>query len=178
MRRAPAALLTLAALLTFTTLLTLTACGHDAVPHRTWVTKVCQALGPWRNQLTTLNGQAAEQMKGATTPGQARGHLLRLLDGARQVSEDARAKVAGAGVPDVVDGAVIEQRFVDALTAVRDAYGKAQQTVTKLPEADFYPGVTQALQTLNQEYARAGVDTAQLDSADLRKDFDEVPACT
>jgi hypothetical protein len=176
MRRAPAALLT--ALLTSTALLTLTACGHDAVPHRTWVAQVCQALKPWRLELTALNRQTADDMKGATTPAQAREHLLRLLDGARQVSEDARAKVAGAGVPDVADGAVIEQRFVDSLAAVRDAYGKAQQTVTKLPAAGFYAGVATALDTLNREYQQAGVDTAKLDSADLRKDFDEVPACT
>jgi len=169
MRRAPAAFLV--------AVLALTACGHGAVPHRTWVTSVCQALRPWRDRLTALNGQAAAQMRGATTPAQAREHLLRLLDGARQASEDARAKVAGAGVPDVTDGALIEQRFVAALTAVRDAYGKAQHTVQKLSEAGFYPGVQQAMDTLNEEYARAGVDTGRLASADLRKDFDEIPAC-
>jgi hypothetical protein len=169
MRRAPAALLV--------AVLALSACGRGAVPHRTWVTRVCQALGPWRDQLTTLNGQAAAQMRGATTPAQAREHLLRLLDGARQASEDARAKVAGAGIPDVADGVVIEQRFVDALAAVRDAYGKAQHAVQQLSDGGFYAGVQQAMDKLNQEYARAGVDTGRLASADLRKDFDEVPAC-
>jgi hypothetical protein len=63
--------------------------GPSAVPHRTWVTNVCQALGPWRDRLTALNTQAAQQMKTATTPAQTREHLLGLLDGARQASEDA-----------------------------------------------------------------------------------------
>ena len=41
----------------------------------------------------------------------------------------------------------------------------------------FYAGVKTTMDTLNQDYARAGVDTGKLASADLRKDFDEVPAC-
>ena len=155
----------------------LSGCGTAAVPHRAWVTSVCQTLGPWRDRLTALNARAAEQMKSATTAGQARERLLRLLDGARQASEDARAKVAGAGVPDVTDGGAIAERFVNALAAVRDAYGKARDTVHGLPEGTFYAGVGQAMTTLNQEYARAGVDTAKVASAQLRKDFDEVPAC-
>jgi hypothetical protein len=172
MRRALAVLL-----LTFA----IAGCGGSrSVPHRTWVTSVCQALGPWRDQLTALNGKAAAQMKDATTPAQTRAHLLGLLDGVRQASEDARVKVAGAGTPDVTDGAAIEQRFVAALAAVRDAYAKAAHTVQGLPETDnaaFYAGVKTAMDTLNTEYAKAGVDTVRLASADLKKDFDEVPAC-
>lgn len=151
--------------------------GTSAVPHRTWVTSVCQALGPWRDRLTALNTQTAQQMASATTPAQTRDRLLALLDGARQASEDARSKIAGAGVPDVTDGAAIAERFVNALTAVRDAYGKARDTVKALPDKDFYAGVGTAMTTLNDDYAKAGVDTVKLASADLRKDFDEVPAC-
>jgi hypothetical protein len=152
-------------------------CGRAAVPHRIWVTQVCQALSPWRDRLTALNGQAAQQMKTAKTPAQTREHLLRLLDGARQASEDARAKVAGAGDPDVPDGAAIEHRFVDALAAVRDAYGRAQQTVQQLPEPGFYDGVQRAMDTLNKDYAQAGLEPAKLASAELHRDFEEVPAC-
>jgi hypothetical protein len=151
--------------------------GPSPVPHRTWVTTVCQALSPWRDRLTALNTQTARQMAGATTPAQARDQLLGLLDGARRASDDARAKIAGAGVPDVKDGAAIAERFVTALTAVRDAYGKAHDSVKALPDKDFYPGVTSAMQALNTAYAKAGIDTAKVASADLRKDFDEVPAC-
>src|SRR5205809_935488 len=83
-------------------------------------------------------------------------------DGARQASEDARAKVAGAGVPDVKDGGAIAERFVNALAAVRDAYGKAHDTVHGLPDATFYAGVAQAMATLNQEYGKAGLDTVKV----------------
>src|SRR5579859_1272665 len=86
--------------------LALAGCGGpSAVPHRTWVTSICQALGPWRDQLTALNAKTQQSLSTATTPAQTRDRLLGLLDGARQASEDARAKVAGAGVPDVTDGA-------------------------------------------------------------------------
>ena len=44
-------------------------------------------------------------------------------------------------------------------------------------ETAFYAGVKTTMDALNQDYARAGVDTGRLASADLRKDFDEVPAC-
>jgi hypothetical protein len=152
----------------------------SGVPHRTWVTSVCQTLGPWRDRITTLNGQAADQMKTAKTPAQTRDNLLQLLDGARQATEDARAKVEAAGVPDVADGAVIEQRFVAALAAARDAYGKASAGIRALPDKDadtFYASVKTTMDTLNADYNKAGVDTGKLASADLRKDFDEVPAC-
>jgi hypothetical protein len=170
MRRTLAACLLLAAF-------GLSGCGDAAVPHRSWVANVCQTLAPWRDRITSLNAQAATQMKAATTPAQSRDSLLRLLDGARQASEDARAKVADAGVPDVADGPAIAQRFVGALTAVRDAYGKAHQAVRGLTDADYYRQIAPVMQTLNTEYGQAGVDAAKLSSADLRKDFDEVSAC-
>ena len=154
--------------------------GGSGVPHRTWVTSVCQTLSPWRDRITALNGQAADQMKTAKTPGQTRDNLLRLLDGARQATEDARAKVAAAGVPDVPDGSAIEQRFVAALAAARDAYAKARHGIEALPdknETAFYAGVKTTMDGLTKDYAQAGVDTGKLASADLRKDFDEVPAC-
>jgi hypothetical protein len=160
--------------------LSLAGCGHGGVPHRSWVTRVCQTLVPWRDQISALNGQAAEQMKNAKTPAQTRDNLLRLLDGARQATENARATVAAAGVPDVSDGSAIAQRFVGSLAAARDAYAKAGQGIQALPERDetaFYAGVTAAMDTLTKEYNRAGVDTGRLASTDLRKDFDEVPAC-
>jgi hypothetical protein len=160
--------------------LLLAGCGGGGVPHRTWVTNVCQTLSPWRDRITALNGQAAEQMKTAKTPAQTRDNLLRLLDGARQATEDARAKVAATGVPDVPDGAAIEQRFVAALAAARDAYAKARQGIETLPQKDetaFYAGVKAAMDGLTKDYAQAGVDTGKLASADLKKDFDEVPAC-
>ncbi len=158
----------------------LAGCSSHKVEARTWTGQVCQALTPWRQQINTLNAQAGTQMKAATTPAQTRDNMLRLLDGARQASEDARAKVAAAGVPDVTDGKAIADRFVAALAAVRDAYAKAQHTVQSLDTSKasaFYDGVSAAMDTLNKEYTQAGLDTGTLASAQLRKDFDEVPAC-
>lgn len=155
-------------------------CGSSGTPHRTWVAGVCQALHPWRDRITTLNAQAAQQMQSATNPVQTRDNLVRLLDGARQASEDARVKVAGAGNPDVADGGAIEQRFVGALAAVRDAYGRAQQTVQGLSTSDsagFYQNVKATMDTLNTDYKRAGLDVGKLASADLQKDFGEVAEC-
>jgi hypothetical protein len=60
---------------------------------------------------------------------------------------------------------------------VRDAYGRARDTVKALPDNTFYAGVTTAMGTLNADYAKAGLDTAKVASADLHRDFDEVPAC-
>jgi hypothetical protein len=158
----------------------LAACGGHRVEPKSWTGQVCQALSPWRQQINTLNAQAGTQMKSATTPVQTRDNLLRLLDGARQASEDARVKVVAAGVPDVKDGKAIADKFVAALASVRDAYAKAQHTLQGLPTGGagaFYDGVAAAMDTLTKEYAQAGLDTGTLASAELRKDFDEVPAC-
>jgi hypothetical protein len=154
--------------------------ASGGVRSRTWVTDVCQALEPWRSQITDLNGQAATSTGAAANPQQTRESLVKLLSGAQQASEQARAKVAAAGYPDVKDGEAIAARFVTALANVRDAYAKAEHSVEALPMDNaktFYDGVETALTTLNGDYAAAGVNTTTLASADLRKDFDEVPAC-
>ncbi|MBO0871533.1 MAG: hypothetical protein J2P15_23525 [Micromonosporaceae bacterium] len=159
-----------------------TGCGGGGgqVAPDTWAGSVCTALHPWRDQITSLNAQAASQMATATTPQQTRDNMLRLLDGARLASERARAQVAAAGVPDVPDGQQIAGRFVAALAAVRDAYRTAHDTVagfsTREPKA-FYDGVSRAVATLNTSYARAGVDTGRLASADLRASFARATPC-
>jgi hypothetical protein len=119
-------------------------------------------------------------MKDATTPVQTRDNMLRLLDGARSSTETARRKVVAAGVPDVNGGKVIAGRFVDGLARVRDAYAKAHGTVAALPTAQptmFYGGLTTAINTLDTEYSRAGLNTGALASTELSKDFSEVPEC-
>lgn len=164
---------------------TLTGCGggthaNNAVNGLAWAGSVCQALTPWRNQINGLNAQAARQMQSATTPNQTRDNLLQLLSGARTASEQARAKVVAAGVPDVGGGAAIADQFVASLAGVRDAYGAAHDAIGELPlgpAGTFYDSVSAAISTLNKEYALASLDTSKLDSAELRKDFDEAPAC-
>jgi hypothetical protein len=138
----------------------LLSCAGPTEP-KAWTDRVCQALTPWRSQITELNSQAAAQMKTATSAVQARDSIMRLLDGAQKSTESARSKVAAAGVPDVKGGKDAAARLVNALAAMRDAYD----------------GVVAAMGTLNQEYAKAGVGTDALGSAELTKDFDEAAGC-
>jgi hypothetical protein len=160
--------------------LLLTGCGHSGVAPMTWAGSVCQALKPWRDSITALNAQAAHEMASAKTPEQARTNLLRLLAGAQQASEQARAQVAKAGVPAVDGGQTIADRFVASLAMVRDAYDKAHDTIAALATRDakkFYDAVSAAVGELNREYGQAGLDTGKLASAELRKDFAEAPGC-
>jgi hypothetical protein len=171
----------LASLATLSVVVAIGACGgSDATPPKAWATRVCQALSPWRSQIAQLNSQAATQMKDATTPVQTRDNMLQLLDGARGSTEAARLKVVAAGVPDVDGGKVIADRFVTGLAHVRDAYAKARGTVAGLPTGaptTFYDGLTAAVNTLDKEYSQAGLNTGELASVELRKDFDDVPEC-
>ncbi len=157
----------------------LLSCGGATEP-KAWTDQVCQALTPWRSEITSLNTQAAAQLKQATSPVQARDSIMGLLDGARKSTESARSRIAAAGVPDVKGGKEAAGRLVAALAGVRDAYAEAQNTIGGLktdPADTFYSGVVSAMGTLGQEYAKAGVDTDALGSADLARDFDEAPAC-
>jgi hypothetical protein len=156
-----------------------TACSSAIAP-RTWATSVCDALTPWRAQITTLNQNAQVQMAATHTPAETRTHILALLAGAERATEKARVAVVAAGVPDVDGGAVIEKRFVAALAAVRDAYKRAETSISSLPTTDagaFYDGVGTAMTKLNADYAKSGVDTNQLASTELQADFDKVAAC-
>jgi hypothetical protein len=119
-------------------------------------------------------------MTAKTTPAQAKENLVRLFAGAEAASETARSLVEGAGVPDATNGDRVARGFVDALTAVRDAYGRAGTAIEELDTArpkEFYDGVSAVLATLNDEYARSALDTSTLDSPELRRAFDEVPEC-
>jgi hypothetical protein len=110
--------------------------GGRAVATQTWVTTVCQSLGPWRAQIATLNATIQTDMASAKTPRDSRTHLLSLLGGAERATGTARTGVSGAGDPDVLGGAEIERRFVAALTGIRDAYHRADRTITDLPVTD------------------------------------------
>jgi len=70
--------------------------------------------------------------------------------------------------------------MTESLTKVRDAYGKARDTVDALPTADsdrFYKGVQAAMVTLQQEYAASALDTTNLRSTELQAAFAEAPEC-
>jgi len=159
--------------------LVLSSCGGGPTA-RTWAGTVCQALGPWRNTISSLTERAQQQMAAATTPAQAKENLVHLLGGAEQASETARARVEAAGIPDVDGGDAVAREFLGSLTAVRNAYGKARASVEGLATGDatvFYDGVEVAMTTLNQEYARSALDTTKISSSELQRAFDEVPEC-
>ena len=160
-------------------MVTLTACGSGPTPE-SWAGEVCGALTPWRAQIAELNVDAQEQMSAAGTPAQAQAGLVRLLAGAESASETARAAVVAAGTPDVDGGDEIAGRFAASLRQARDAYAHARGDLQALPTTDaavFYRRVASVLATLNAEYARSGVDTAGLESVELRDAFDKVDRC-
>jgi hypothetical protein len=145
-----------------------------------WAGSVCETLGPWRTRITALNAQAQTQVGAATTPAETKEKLLALLEGARSATEETRSALAAVGAPAVDGGAEIAARFVESLEGARDAYGRAGVAVRELStanEATFYDGLGVIFKNLNDEYARAGVDTAGLNSPALREAFGRAPAC-
>jgi hypothetical protein len=155
------------------------ACGGGPTAPA-WAASVCDALAPWRTEISALTSSAQQQMTAQTTPAQAKENLVRLMAGAEQASEDARRGVADAGVPDVPQGDAVSSGFLDSLTAVRDAYGRAKRSIEGLDtgrSGPFYDGVKAAVDTLNKEYDASALDTSKLDSPELKQAFDEVPEC-
>jgi hypothetical protein len=157
----------------------LVGCSSGAGP-RAWAASVCAALEPWRAEIGTLTNRTQQQMTAATTPAQAKENLTRLFGGAESASEQARAGVAKAGVPDVEGGERVAESFVASLGAVRDAYGRARAGIEALstsPSKEFYSKVSAVVDKLNQEYQQSSLDTSRLDSKELKQAFDEVPEC-
>jgi hypothetical protein len=149
-------------------------------PPRAWAAEVCSVLTPWRTEINSLTVQAQQQTPQSTTPEQAKENLVRMLDGAREASERARRGIADAGAPEVDDGEKIASGITDSLGKVRDAYGRAHDTVRDLPTAEpatFYDGVSTAMTTLQAEYAASALDTTTLRSVELQNAFAEVPEC-
>ncbi|HEU4425324.1 MAG TPA: hypothetical protein VFR67_22560 [Pilimelia sp.] len=156
-----------------------TGCASGPTP-RAWAASVCEALGPWRAEIGSLTARTREQMTAATTPAQAKENLVRLFGGAQAASETARSRVEQAGVPDTDGGDAVAAGFLASLTAVRDAYGKARDSIEKLATArasEFYDGVEAVMKVLDSEYGRSALDTTKLDSPELKQAFDEVPEC-
>ena len=151
--------------------------GHSA---EEWAREVCATLVPWRLEITELNGRAQQQIAAARTAEETRQGLLELLSGAEAATESARVKLVAAGAPDVAGGEEVANGFIRSLERARDAYARAAADLQALPTADetaFYDGVVPVLDRLTQEYAAAGVETAELESAELRAAFDEVEQC-
>ncbi|WP_344166648.1 hypothetical protein [Pilimelia columellifera] len=173
--RAPAA--AVAVLVTFAGLAGGCASGPGAPA---WATAVCRAMSPWRAQIGQLTRTTQEQMTARTTPPQARENLTRLLGGAHDASDAAWRGVVRAGTPDVDNGDLVARRFQATLAAVRDAYGGARDTVSVLPTTEaepFYDGVAAAMTTLQREYDAGVLDTSRLESAELKRAFEQVPDC-
>lgn len=158
--------------------MTLAGCGASVSP-AAWAASVCAALTPWRTEIGSLTERARGQLE-AATPAAARENLVRLLAGAQAASETARARVAGAGVPDVDGGEEVSRSFVASLSAARDAYGRARVAVEALRTEDaeaFYDAVATAMAALTEEYGRSALDTGKLRSVELQRAFDEAPEC-
>ncbi|MEV1144353.1 hypothetical protein [Micromonospora sp. NPDC049799] len=162
-----------------TVVVVLAGCGGGPSP-RAWAASVCSALTPWRAEISRLTSSTDQQMTARTTPAQAKENLVRLFDGAEQASETARRKVEQAGVPEAEHGAEVSEGFRTSLAKMRDAYGRARDTIDDLgtgqPTA-FYDGVRAAVETLNKEYDASALDTTRLNSEELKRAFAEVPEC-
>lgn len=155
-------------------------CSRSGPPPETWVVTVCQALTPWRTEITQINQRAALQMAQATTVEQTRSNLVALVTNARDATETARAAVAAAGVPDAPGGESVARGFEQSLAATRDAYATAAEHLLALPgndEAAFYDGVVDVMERLNRQYEEAGADLAEMDSPQLRTAFEQAPEC-
>ncbi|MFG2010754.1 hypothetical protein ACGFNF_16935 [Micromonospora sp. NPDC048868] len=162
-----------------TLVLVLAGCGGGP-DSRSWAASVCSALTPWRAEISKLTSSTDQQMTAQTTPAQAKENLVRLFGGAEQASETARRKVEEAGVPDAERGEEVSAGFQASLAKVRDAYGRARDTIDGLGTGQptvFYDGVRAAVDTLNKEYDASALDTSQLNSEELKRAFDEVPEC-
>jgi hypothetical protein len=158
---------------------TLGGCADKPDP-RAWAVSVCTALSPWRTEISTLADRTEQQMTAGTTPAQAKENLMRLFGGAENASEQARAGVAKAGVPDVTDGDKIADGFMASLSAIRDAYARAKTGVGELPTSEsktFYDRVAQVVAQLQQDYDKSSLDTTNLASAELARAFGEVAEC-
>jgi hypothetical protein len=151
----------------------------DVAPH-TWAGQVCAALTPWRTEIDALMVRAQQRMDAASRADQAKAGLVELLAGAEAASEQARSRVAAAGVPDAENGRRVASEFTDSLRRTRDAYGRARTTVAGLSTAQskaFYDAVTAAFAQLDNEYAAGAVDPSKVASRELKQAFDEVPEC-
>jgi hypothetical protein len=174
--------------LTALAVLLASGCGDDEpdgkdrgdVAAATWAGEVCAALTPWRGEIDALMTRAQQRMDQAANADQAKTGLLELLGGAESASEQARAKIAAAGLPDATNGKRAAAEFTDSLRRTRDAYGKAKEAVKNLPTADqtaFYDAVSVAFGQLDKDYAAGSLDLDKVNSPELKKAFDEVPAC-
>ncbi|MGS2615652.1 hypothetical protein ACVCAH_14185 [Micromonospora sp. LZ34] len=162
-----------------TLVLVVAGCGGGPSP-RAWAASVCSALTPWRAEISKLTSSTNQQMTAQTTPAQAKENLVRLFGGAEQASETARRKVEQAGIPEAEHGAEVSAGFRTSLAKMRDAYGKARDTIDGLSTGQatvFYDGVRAAVDTLNKEYDASALDTSRLNSEELKQAFAEVPEC-
>ena len=149
-----------------------TACGDDKpdadrgdVAAATWAGQVCAALAPWRGEIDALMTRAQQRMDQAANADQAKTGLLELLGGAENASEQARAKVAAAGLPDAANGKQ-RRRRVHRLAAphprrVRQGEGDRREPADRRPDARSTTPCRAAFGQLDKDYAAERLDTGQ-----------------
>lgn len=145
-----------------------------------WARSVCTALVPWKATVAELTATAQTEITKTGTPLQTRQTIVTLLAGAESASEQARARVVEAGVPDVDEGESAALQFVSALARARDAYGHAKIRIERLSTGEakaFYDGVAGAFVTLNEEHRASSLDITTVGPLELRQSFSEVPEC-
>jgi hypothetical protein len=156
------------------------SCSTGKVPPEQWAGKVCLAVKPWSSSINAAVSSAQQKITSGSSPAQIKGDLLTLYGGARDASTTALGQVRAAGIPDADNGEDVARQFTSALTAARDAFGRAATRTAALSTSDknaFYTAVVTIGQQLTQENNQNSAGFSHVSSAQLQKAFDTVPEC-
>jgi hypothetical protein len=156
--------------------------GGDAVPAEDWIEEFCAAGVEWHAELEASTGDfQAEAASGLSGLQEA---LARYLDRSAELTDEAVARIEGAGVPDVEEGERIAADFTELIADVGTLFEDAAADVREADTSDERQFVTQVteiagrIETTADEVAADFTELAEsYDVPELERAFGESESC-
>jgi hypothetical protein len=155
--------------------------GGDAggIAADAWLTDVCGATKGWVEDILALQQDLQANLDPSSVKA-LKNTMVEYFDSILAATDDMLKEIDAAGVPDVEDGEAAALAVSEGLTEARDVLQRARDDAADLPtnDAQAFNNQLQAIaQDVQTELTGVGDTMGELDSPELDRAADDVPAC-
>lgn len=157
--------------------LLLAGCGSDTVEPKEWMADICGSASKAQANVQKAGGRFQAD---PADPAKTKASFLTLLSSIEKTIEKLEADVENAGVPDTDNGEKSKQRIIDGLQAAEETFAKARkdvQAVDSTNSAELLKVFGQVGQDITEGQQKFGRFEDRLQSPELKKAYQNVPAC-
>lgn len=150
----------------------------ETVSAEEYANSVCTAMTDWLAGIQELSASIGETQ--TASPEEGKQALVQLLADMSEETGRLVTAVEEAGAPDVEGGEAVADQLVSAFGQTREALEEAEAKVEGLPtdQQGFQQGVAELGPTLQDALSGITDSLSEPESEELRKAFEDEPACS